>query len=149
MAVFVSRYDNGSPSAHRRTSMPRPIHFEIQADDCARAIEFYNTLFGWQFNQWGTEKYWLIVTGDKAQPGIDGGLMPRPVAGAPAAMAAVNAFVCTSDVPDIDAYVDKAVKAVATIAVPTMPVPTVGWLSYCKDTEGNIFGMIQMDANAK
>jgi len=30
-----------------------------------------------------------------------------------------------------------------------MAVPTVGWLVYCKDTEGNLFGMIQMDANAK
>jgi predicted enzyme related to lactoylglutathione lyase len=30
-----------------------------------------------------------------------------------------------------------------------VPVPTVGYLAYAKDTEGNIFGMMQMDANAK
>jgi predicted enzyme related to lactoylglutathione lyase len=29
-----------------------------------------------------------------------------------------------------------------------MPIPGVGWLVYCKDTEGNIFGMMQADANA-
>ena len=28
-------------------------------------------------------------------------------------------------------------------------IPTIGWLAYGKDTEGNIFGMMQMDANAK
>lgn len=29
-----------------------------------------------------------------------------------------------------------------------MPVPGVGWLAYCKDTEGNIFGMMQPDTKA-
>jgi predicted enzyme related to lactoylglutathione lyase len=29
-----------------------------------------------------------------------------------------------------------------------MPIPTVGWLAYCKDTEGNIFGVLQPDENA-
>jgi predicted enzyme related to lactoylglutathione lyase len=129
--------------------MPRPIHFEIQADNPERAIAFYKAVFDWQFNQWGTEKYWLVMTGDKAQPGIDGGLMPRPQPGAPQMMAPVNAFVCTTGVDDVDAYAAKATKAGGTIVVPKMAVPTVGWLVYCKDTEGNIFGMIQMDANAK
>ena len=30
-----------------------------------------------------------------------------------------------------------------------MPIPTVGWLAYGKDTEGNLFGMMQADAAAK
>jgi len=33
--------------------------------------------------------------------------------------------------------------------VPKMPIPGVGWLAYAKDTEGNIFGIMQPDANAK
>ena len=64
-------------------------------------------------------------------------------------MAAVNGFVCTVDVPNLDVYVDKALKNGGTIALPKMPIPTVGWLAYCKDTEGNIFGMMQMDPDAK
>ena len=32
--------------------MPRPVHFEIQADNPERAIKFYRELFGWEFNQW-------------------------------------------------------------------------------------------------
>jgi predicted enzyme related to lactoylglutathione lyase len=28
-------------------------------------------------------------------------------------------------------------------------IPGVGWVAYCKDTEGNIFGMMQNDPSAK
>ncbi len=33
--------------------------------------------------------------------------------------------------------------------MPKMPIPNVGWLAYAKDTEGNIFGMMQNDPGAK
>ena len=36
-----------------------------------------------------------------------------------------------------------------TIALAKMPIPEFGWLAYAKDTEGNIFGMMQADAAAK
>lgn len=32
--------------------MPRPVHFEIHADDTDRAIAFYTALFGWEFKRW-------------------------------------------------------------------------------------------------
>ena len=127
--------------------MPRPIHFEIHAENPQRAIDFYTKLFGWQFSQWGGESYWLVKTGEQGTPGIDGGLMPRRGPG-PADMAAVNAFVCTVDVADLDAMVQKVTASGGTIALPKMAVPTVGWLAYGKDTEGNLFGMMQMDAKA-
>lgn len=128
--------------------MPRPIHFEIHAADPPRAIAFYTALFGWKFEQWAGQPYWLVMTGDKSTPGIDGGLLPRR-GPAPAEMAAVNAFVCTIDVPDVDASSTRVVELGGTIALPKMPIPTVGWLAYGKDTEGNLFGMMTMDANAK
>jgi hypothetical protein len=34
------------------------------------------------------------------------------------------------------------------VVLPTMPIPGVGWLAYCSDTEGNIFGMMQADPKA-
>jgi len=128
--------------------MPRPIHFEIHAAEPQRAIAFYTALFGWKFEQWAGQPYWLVSTGDKSAPGIDGGLLPRR-GPAPAEMAAVNAFVCTIDVPDVDAASARVVELGGTIALPKMPIPTVGWLAYGKDTEGNLFGMMAMDANAK
>jgi len=128
--------------------MPRPIHFEIHAVNPQRAIEFYTALFDWKFQQWGDQPYWLVTTGDKAAPGIDGGLMERR-GPAPADMAAVNAFVCTVDVASVDDYSKRVVELGGTIALPKMAVPTVGWLAYAKDPDGNLFGMITMDANAK
>jgi predicted enzyme related to lactoylglutathione lyase len=43
----------------------------------------------------------------------------------------------------------KSGKLGGTVALPKMPVPGVGWLAYAKDTEGNIFGMMQSDPGAK
>jgi predicted enzyme related to lactoylglutathione lyase len=129
--------------------MSRVIHFEIHAANPKRAMTFYETLFGWKFSQWGDQKYWLIATGAKSAPGIDGGLLPRPIDGDPQDMAPVNAFVCTVDVDNLDAMVERALTAGAVQALPKMAIPTVGWLAYCKDTEGNIFGMMQTDAGAK
>jgi len=58
--------------------MPRPIHFEIPAENPERAINFYSTVFGWKFDKWaGPADYWLITTGDSGEPGINGGLLPR------------------------------------------------------------------------
>ncbi len=58
--------------------MPRPVHFEIPAENPERAMQFYSTVFGWKFNKWaGPMDYWVISTGAAGEPGIDGGLMPR------------------------------------------------------------------------
>jgi predicted enzyme related to lactoylglutathione lyase len=127
--------------------MARPVHFEIHAEDPQRAIAFYSKLFGWEFSQWGKEAYWLVKTGAPTEPGINGGLLPRK-GGAPAPMAAVNAYVCTIGVTDLDAMVGRLVDAGGVVAVPKMPIPTVGWLAYGKDPEGNLFGMMQMDDRA-
>ena len=87
-------------------------------------------------------------TGEEGTHGIDGGLLPRQ-GPAPAAMAPVSAFVCTVGVTDLDAMVATAVAAGGVVALPKMPIPTMGWLAYCKDTEGNLFGMMQMDPECK
>lgn len=127
--------------------MPRVIHFEIQAENPDRAVKFYSEVLGWNFQKWdGPMEYWLIMTGDRSQPGIDGGLVRRrgPINGD-----SLIAYVCTVDVPSVDNYADRATKAGGTVVVPKMPIPGVGWLVYCKDSEGNIFGMMQSDPNAK
>ena len=129
--------------------MPRVVHFEIHASEPDRAVAFYRTLLGWEFTKWdGPADYWLVKTGPDDQRGINGGLMRRH-GPAPAEMQAVNAFVCTVDVPAVDEYVSKATAAGGTVALPKMAVPGVGWLAYVKDTEGNILGMMQMDVAAK
>ncbi|MGH8851596.1 MAG: VOC family protein [Casimicrobiaceae bacterium] len=129
--------------------MPRPIHFEIHAVDPQRAMAFYAALFGWGFSKYeGPQDYWLIKTGEQGTPGIDGGLLPRRGAG-PIAMQAVNAFVCTVDVADLDATLRRAGDVGGTVVVPKMPIPMIGWLAYLHDTEGNILGVMQIDEKAK
>ena len=127
--------------------MPRVIHFEIHAGDPDRAVKFYESLFGWTFQKWeGPMDYWLVTTGPDSQPGINGGLLRRQgeIDGQ-----AVIAYVCTVDVENIDAAITKAQSLGSQVVVPKMPIPGMGWLVYCKDTEGNIFGMMQADAEAK
>ena len=129
--------------------MPRPIHFEIQADDPARAVKFYETVLGWTFTKWdGPMPYWLVSTGASDSPGINGGLHPR-MGAKPVPDQAVIAFVCTVDVDSVETYVGKVEKAGGHIVVPKMAIPGIGWLAYGKDTEGNIFGMMQTDPAAK
>jgi uncharacterized protein len=129
--------------------MSRVIHFEIHASNPERAIDFYQKVFGWTFQKWeGPMPYWLVTTGPAGEPGINGGLLSRQ-GGEPVDGQAVNAYVCTVGVDQIDASMSKAQSSGATVAVPKMAVPGVGWLAYFKDTEGNIFGVMQPDSNAK
>ena len=128
--------------------MPRVVHFEIHADDTDRAAKFYTELFGWTITKWGGPmEYSLVTTGPDAARGINGGLMkrPHPITGNDG----VIAYVCTIDVDNLDQFMAKAQKIGAQMALPKMPVPGVGWLAYMKDTEGNVFGMMQPDASAK
>ena len=127
--------------------MARAVHFEIHAANPPALIAFYTTLFGWTFNKWDGGEYWMIHTGPDDQPGINGGLIPRR-GDLPAAMAAVNAFVITVDVDDVEACVSRARSAGGSVALPTMAVHGIGWLAYVKDPDGNIFGMMQTDTEA-
>jgi uncharacterized protein len=129
--------------------VPRPIHFEIHASDPERVQAFYRTLFGWQFQAWGgPAEYWVISTGEPAQPGINGGMVRRR-GPAPAEGQSVNAFVCTVDVADLDATLRAVPGAGGTLALPRMAVPGVGWLAYVKDPDGNLCGLMQADSAAR
>jgi predicted enzyme related to lactoylglutathione lyase len=122
--------------------MPRPIHFEIPAENPERSAEFYSRTFGWKITKWdGPMDYWVILTGPKTEPGIDGGLMRRQDPAQPC--------VNTIGVENLDATVATVLANGGSVALPKMPVPGVGWLAYCKDPEGYIFGLMQNDPSAK
>jgi predicted enzyme related to lactoylglutathione lyase len=129
--------------------MSRPVHFEIHATDPQALMDFYTKLFGWSFNKWGGGEYWTISTGPSERPGINGGLVPRR-GPAPEGNAAVNGFVNTIGVEDIDASLSivESFGSGVIVALPKMAVPGVGWLAYVRDPDGNIFGMMQADSNA-
>ncbi|MBI2120653.1 MAG: VOC family protein [Parcubacteria group bacterium] len=126
--------------------MNRVIHFEIQADDVARAQKFYESTFGWKIEEimkkedGGMMDYWSITTGDSV-PGINGGLYARPKD--PKDGEKFYLYDCTIDVP----HLDKAVEAVkmngGKITKEKMDIPEVGFFARAEDTEGNRFGIMQ------
>jgi hypothetical protein len=121
--------------------MSRVTFFEIAVDQTARARRFYEGVFGWKFNKWeGQQDYWLITTG-KDEPGIDGGMLPRRMP--------TETTTNTVSVPNVDKAVASITKHGGKVVVPKVAVPGMGWLAYCQDTEGNVFGVMQEDQTAK
>jgi len=121
--------------------MSRVVHFEIPADNPERAIKFYEKVFDWQIEKWdGPIEYWLIMTGEEDKPGIDGGLARRedPTTG----------VENTIDVKDLDASLANVKASGGEVIRPRMAVPGVGWMAYIKDTEGNVFGLMESDLKA-
>jgi predicted enzyme related to lactoylglutathione lyase len=55
----------------------------------------------------------------------------------------------TVGVDSVDASVTAVTKVSGKLITPKTPIPGVGYFAYCEDTEGNLFGLMQADANAK
>lgn len=128
----------------KRVVMQRVIHFELSADEVERAIDFYSTVFGWNIQKkvLGREDYYLIHTGPQDERGINGGLKQR---GKHSSKSAVT----TIGVPDIKAFSKKIVENGGKIVQEAKLLPQTGYLAYCEDTEGNLFAILQYDADAK
>jgi len=121
--------------------VPRVIHFEIHAEDPKRATEFYERVFDWRIKKWeGPVEYWLVTTGEDRSPGINGGIMRR-----------VGKWSTwnTIDVPSVNEFLERILKAGGKVVQKKTVVPGVGYMAYCADTEGNVFGIMQEDPKAK
>ncbi|MFZ1075502.1 MAG: VOC family protein [Minisyncoccia bacterium] len=123
----------------------RPIHFEVQADDAARAKTFYENALGWKIEKSKLPEvgmdYWMVMTGEG--PGIDGGLYERK----DNPLRKITSFDCTILVDDIDAVI-AAVKNNGGSVEPwegkeKWEMKGIGWFSRATDTEGNVFGLLQ------
>jgi predicted enzyme related to lactoylglutathione lyase len=123
--------------------MANPIvHFEIPADDVARARSFYERTFGWKIKAYpmppGSDEYYGVTTKDKAQ-GIDGGLMKRKMPDQP--------FMNYVTVKSIDEFNQKIGANGGMVVMPKKEIgPSMGWISAFRDPEGNVMGLHQMPA---
>lgn len=122
--------------------MGRVVHFEIQADDIERAKKFYESVFGWNVQQWMKKEekgmnYWGLVTGESG-PGINGGMYERATAEEKYYM-----YDCTIGVEDIDKAVEAVKANGGTITREIDELKGVGFFASAKDTEGNRFAMIE------
>jgi predicted enzyme related to lactoylglutathione lyase len=117
------------------------VHFEIPADDLARAQEFYRAAFGWQINSMPGMDYSLVTTtpsGDAGplEPGaINGGMLAR--------QEPVTAPVVVIEVDDIDAALGQVEGLGGTVIRGKDPVGDMGFSAYVLDTEGNTVGLWQ------
>ena len=118
------------------------VWFEIPANDVERAKSFYGALFGWKIEKWpGPMEYWMVITGPEGTTGINGGLIRK--------QGPLVATTNTIGVASVDAAVAAVESAGGKLVVAKTPIPTVGYFAYCQDPEGNLFGVMQADANAK
>lgn len=116
------------------------VFFEIPADDVDRAKSFYSQLLGWQFQQPpGMGDYWTFATG--CEDGVTGG-------GMMARQGPEHVITNYINVESIDDFMAKVQALGGSIMMPKQPVPQMGWMAWCKDTEGNVFAMWQEDPEA-
>ena len=117
--------------------MSKIVHFEIPADDTARAREFWGTLFNIQFQSYegGPVEYHMFQNDDQT----GGGLYPR--------QAGEKGLITYFAVDDMDSSRQK-IEQLGGKTEEKAPVPGMGWYARAEDTEGNSFSLWQTDETA-
>ena len=120
-------------------------YFEIQSSDVERSVSFYKTIFNWKFIREHNVpiEYYRIDTG-----GIQGGILKRPVQAPPAGMG-TNAFTCSIEVENFDKTAKLILDNGGIVAMPKFAIAGRCWQGYFLDTDNNIFGIFEVDTNAK
>jgi predicted enzyme related to lactoylglutathione lyase len=148
-AVTSNRKSNLIKSYLKLINMPTIVHFEIPSDDIERSKNFYNELFGWNFENWsrpeplpeGHEYLIISTTDDKGNKSIGGGMMKRQ-------NSQQQGMTKNIDVKSIQEYSAKLEQLGGKVMAPKKPVPGMGYFAVCLDTENNSFGIWETDANA-
>jgi len=120
--------------------MDKIVHFEIPADEIARAKEFYGSTFGWELDDMEGMDYTIVrtVAVDDQQlpkePGaINGGMMKRS--------SDTPSPVITINVDSIDDALKRVEAGGGSTVTPRQEIPGMGAFAYFKDTEGNTLGL--------
>ena len=118
--------------------MPKFVHIDIAADDPERVTRFYNKVFGWKIQKLeGPTPYWLVSTSDDPsdRSAIGAGVAKREEAW--------QSVTPTIDVSSVDEYRAKIEAEGGAVVVPKTLIPGIGYLLSFKDTEGNIFAILE------
>jgi len=119
------------------------VHFEVPANDLARAKAFYGDVFGWNLNtmDMGGMSYTSIQTTPVDEQSrvpleagaINGGMTMRT--------AETPAPIITIEVEGIDDALKQVEAAGGATVTPRTPIPDMGAFAYFTDTEGNVMGL--------
>ena len=122
--------------------MDKVQHFEIPADDLARAKKFYGSVFNWRLADVPGMEYvaaYTVAVDEKHMAKetnvINGGIMKRQ------APAIQQTFAVT--VADMQATLKKITQAGGTVVAEPKTIMGMGLYAYIKDTEGNSIGVWQ------
>ncbi|KAA6310768.1 hypothetical protein EZS27_037983, partial [termite gut metagenome] len=109
-----------------------------------REIEFYKTVFDWNFvkEELLPIEYYRIET-----KGILGGLLKRS-SETPPTRYGTNAFTCSIQVENFDKASERILQMGGQIALPKFAVPGKCWQGYFIDSDNNTFGIFEADTNA-
>jgi predicted enzyme related to lactoylglutathione lyase len=123
--------------------MAKVVHFEIPADDLARAKNFYGSVFGWELQTMPMNEgeYTSVKTTDvdeqtqlPTEPGaINGGMFMRDER--------LTSPVITIDVDGIDDALKQIEAEGGSTVRPRTAIPGMGAFAYFKDPEGNVLGL--------
>ena len=117
------------------------IHFEIYAKNTKLLSKFYESVFGWKFEEVPGMQYW-IIRDDKSPEGINGGMKKRKGV-LPRKGSAVNAYECIIGVKSIESTIEKVKENGGMVATDTTVVTNIGKLAYALDPENNCFGVLE------
>ena len=120
-------------------------HFAIHTDDLPRAKNFYQSLFNWQFRDYGPHDFKQIYTGDQDDDELIGALQSRRYSPVDAP---IRGLECTVLVEDVDIIKEKVIEAGGSICMDKAAIPGVGWIVKFLDTEGNLICAMAYDVNA-
>lgn len=122
--------------------MDKVVHFEIPADDMARAKKFYTDVFGWQVTDVPQMNYTMVTTvptDDQQMPkdpgAINGGMQKR--------QGPKDRVVIVVNVASVDEYLKKIEAAGGKIVMPKIHIADMGLYARITDTEGNVIGIWQ------
>lgn len=122
--------------------MATVVHIDVPAEDLERAKKFYSLMFGWKFTLVPEFQYNLFTTTNlDGTPGVGGGLGKR--------MESSQRMMNYFGVQSIDAAMAQVKKLGGKVVSEKMPVPGMGYLANCEDTEGNSFGLWEENPMAK
>lgn len=116
--------------------------FAINADNVPRARDFYQKVFGWEFEPWGPPNFYVIKTGD-APPGGAGGLLQERRELLPGHR--MTGLECSFVVTNLDETIRAIEGNGGKMVTEKFRIPTVCTVAYFQDTEGNVAAVSELE----
>lgn len=119
-------------------------YLELQGSDPSILVTFYNELFGWEFTKIEEASFemYSFTAGD-----LNGTLLKRP-GQTPPETHVTNSFMIGIEVEDLVAAAEKINSLGGSTIMERMTMPGLGYRGYFRDSDNNIFSILEFDEHA-